>query len=65
MFNPFLVPFCSLVSELLYALQWCKELNYSPTMVSTYHNMLTDWGLSEGLNGQVPMKTLLETLYTR
>uniref|UniRef100_A0AAX7U6L7 E3 ubiquitin-protein ligase listerin n=1 Tax=Astatotilapia calliptera TaxID=8154 RepID=A0AAX7U6L7_ASTCA len=40
------------VSELLYALQWCKELNYSPTMVSTYHNMLTDWGLSEGLNGQ-------------
>uniref|UniRef100_A0A669CBP5 E3 ubiquitin-protein ligase listerin n=1 Tax=Oreochromis niloticus TaxID=8128 RepID=A0A669CBP5_ORENI len=36
------------ISELLYALQWCKELNYSPTMVSTYHNMLTDWGLSEG-----------------
>ncbi|XP_026038104.1 E3 ubiquitin-protein ligase listerin isoform X1 [Astatotilapia calliptera] len=53
------------VSELLYALQWCKELNYSPTMVSTYHNMLTDWGLSEGLNGQVPMKPLQETLYTR
>uniref|UniRef100_A0AAX7TL64 E3 ubiquitin-protein ligase listerin n=1 Tax=Astatotilapia calliptera TaxID=8154 RepID=A0AAX7TL64_ASTCA len=52
------------VSELLYALQWCKELNYSPTMVSTYHNMLTDWGLSEGLNGQVPMKPLQETLYT-
>uniref|UniRef100_A0A669CT60 E3 ubiquitin-protein ligase listerin n=1 Tax=Oreochromis niloticus TaxID=8128 RepID=A0A669CT60_ORENI len=46
------------ISELLYALQWCKELNYSPTMVSTYHNMLTDWGLSEGLNGRVPIKTL-------
>uniref|UniRef100_A0AAX7SBV7 E3 ubiquitin-protein ligase listerin n=1 Tax=Astatotilapia calliptera TaxID=8154 RepID=A0AAX7SBV7_ASTCA len=38
----------NMISELLYALQWCKELNYSPTMVSTYHNMLTDWGLSEG-----------------
>lgn len=53
------------VSELLYALQWCKEVKYSPTTVSAYHNLLTDWGLSDGLHSQVPVKTLLETLYTR
>ncbi|XP_022063447.2 E3 ubiquitin-protein ligase listerin [Acanthochromis polyacanthus] len=53
------------VSELLYALQWCKEVKYSPTTVSAYHNLLSDWGLSDGLSSQVPMKTLLETLYAR
>ncbi|XP_070699650.1 E3 ubiquitin-protein ligase listerin isoform X2 [Pempheris klunzingeri] len=53
------------VSELLYALQWCKEVEYSPTIVSAYHSLLTDWGLSEGLHSQVPMKDLLETLYSR
>lgn len=54
-----------IVSELLYALQWCKEVEYSPTIVSVYHSLLTDWGLSEGLQSQVPMKALLETLYSR
>ncbi|XP_041864209.1 E3 ubiquitin-protein ligase listerin [Melanotaenia boesemani] len=53
------------VSELLYALQWCKELKYSPTMVSTYHSLLTEWELSDGLQTQVPMKALLETLFSR
>ncbi|KAI3373165.1 hypothetical protein L3Q82_006491 [Scortum barcoo] len=53
------------VSELLYALQWCKEVDYSPTLVSTYHSLLTEWGLSAGLHSQVPMKGLLETLYSR
>lgn len=53
------------VSELLYALQWCKEVENSPTIVSAYHSLLTDWGLSEGLHSQVPMKDLLETLYSR
>ncbi|KAM4544479.1 E3 ubiquitin-protein ligase listerin [Odontesthes bonariensis] len=53
------------VSELLYALQWCKELKYSPTLVSAYHKLLTEWGLSDGLHGQIPMKTLLDTLYSR
>ncbi|XP_069577301.1 E3 ubiquitin-protein ligase listerin [Brachyistius frenatus] len=53
------------VSELLYALQWCKEVKYSPTMVSAYHNLLTHWGLADGLHNQIPMKTLLETLYSR
>ncbi|XP_029028870.1 E3 ubiquitin-protein ligase listerin [Betta splendens] len=52
-------------SELLYALQWCKEIEYSPAIVSSYHNLLTDWGLSEGLPSQVPRKELLEILYSR
>ncbi|KAM9348056.1 E3 ubiquitin-protein ligase listerin [Symphorus nematophorus] len=55
----------STVSELLYALQWCKEVEYSPAIVSAYHRLLTDWGLSEGLHNQVPMKDLLGTLYSR
>lgn len=59
------VCFSFAVSELLYALQWCKEVEYSPTIVSAYHSLLTDWGLSEGLHNQVPMKDLLETLYSR
>lgn len=53
------------VSELLYALQWCKEMEYSPAVVATYHGLLTEWGLSEGLQSQVPIKDLLETLYSR
>lgn len=53
------------VSELLYALQWCKELDYKPTAASAYHSLLTEWGLSDGLHSEVPMKPLLETLYSR
>uniref|UniRef100_A0A8C5DMD2 E3 ubiquitin-protein ligase listerin n=1 Tax=Gouania willdenowi TaxID=441366 RepID=A0A8C5DMD2_GOUWI len=52
-------------SELLYALQWCKEMKFSPSIIAAYHHLLTDWGLSDGLNSHVPKKTLLETLYTR
>lgn len=48
------------VSELLYALQWCKEVEYIPA----YQSLLTDWGLL-GLQNQVPMKDLLGTLYSR
>lgn len=49
------------VSELLYGLQWCKEVEYNPT----YSSLLTDSGLLEGLQKQVPMKDLLGTLYSR
>uniref|UniRef100_A0A7N6FCH6 E3 ubiquitin-protein ligase listerin n=1 Tax=Anabas testudineus TaxID=64144 RepID=A0A7N6FCH6_ANATE len=52
------------VSELLYALQWCKEVEYSPAIISTFHSLLTDWGLSEGLQTHVPKKKLLETLFS-
>ncbi|KAK5612984.1 hypothetical protein CRENBAI_003373 [Crenichthys baileyi] len=53
------------VSELLYGLQWCKELDYRPTVASAYRNLLAEWGLSDGLHSKVPMKSLLETLYSR
>ncbi|XP_034406207.1 E3 ubiquitin-protein ligase listerin [Cyclopterus lumpus] len=49
------------VSELLYALQWCKEIEDVPA----HHSLLTDSGLLEGLQSQVPMKDLLGTLYSR
>ncbi|XP_074528876.1 E3 ubiquitin-protein ligase listerin [Halichoeres trimaculatus] len=53
------------VSELMYALQWCKEVEYSPALVSAYHNLLTEWGLSEGLHSLVPVDVMLEILYSR
>ena len=66
LFNIFLYAcFCLTVSELLHALQWCKEVEYSPTIVSAYHKLLTDWGLSDGLSSQVPTTRLLETFYSR
>ncbi|XP_034034250.1 E3 ubiquitin-protein ligase listerin [Thalassophryne amazonica] len=46
------------VAELLYALQWCKEMEYSSAVGS-------DWALLDGLCMYVPKKDLLETLYTR
>lgn len=66
-FNMYLYIYICLltVSELLYALQWCKEVEYSPAIVSAYCSLLTDWGLSEGLHTLVPMKDLLEKLYSR
>ncbi|KAM9729215.1 E3 ubiquitin-protein ligase listerin [Menidia menidia] len=62
---PLLPNLTDTVSELLYALQWCKELQYSPTLVSAYHKLLTEWGLSDILHSQVLTTTLLETLYSR
>ncbi|XP_068188141.1 E3 ubiquitin-protein ligase listerin [Antennarius striatus] len=53
------------VSELLFALQWCKEMEYSPSVVAAYRSLLSDWGLLEGLQSLVPMKDLLKTLYSR
>uniref|UniRef100_A0A3Q2QVQ9 E3 ubiquitin-protein ligase listerin n=1 Tax=Fundulus heteroclitus TaxID=8078 RepID=A0A3Q2QVQ9_FUNHE len=55
----------STVSELLYALQWCKEVDYRPAVASAYRNLLAEWGLAGGLHSNVPMKSLLETLYSR
>ncbi|XP_072302199.1 E3 ubiquitin-protein ligase listerin [Eucyclogobius newberryi] len=52
-------------AELLYALQWCKEVEYSPTMVTAYHSLLMDYELLEGLNSMIPVKDMLQTLYSR
>lgn len=53
------------VAELLYALQWCKEVEHSPTFVSTYFGLLTEWELSGGLHDLVTTTDLLEMLYSR
>lgn len=53
------------VSELLYTLQWCKEVGYSPALVASYHSLLTGWGLPGGLHDLLPLEDVLETLYLR
>lgn len=52
-------------AELLYAIQWCKEVEYNPTMVAAYHRLWVDNGLSDGLNKMIPHKDMLDTLYSR
>lgn len=56
---------CFAVSELLYALQWCEEVKHSSSAVASFRSLLADWGLSEGLHSIVPLRELLETLYSR
>ncbi|XP_032432483.1 E3 ubiquitin-protein ligase listerin [Xiphophorus hellerii] len=63
--SSFLPNLTGTVSEVLYALQWCKELDFRPPVASAYRNLLAEWGLSAGLHSKVPMKSLLETLYSR
>lgn len=52
-------------AELLYALQWCKEVEYSPALVAAYHRLLVDYGLSKGLSCMIPVKEILQLLYSR
>ncbi|XP_061904673.1 E3 ubiquitin-protein ligase listerin [Entelurus aequoreus] len=63
--QPLLPNLVHTVAELLYALQWCKEVEYTPAIVSTYHSLLTEWGLLEGLQVLLANNELLETLYSR
>lgn len=53
------------VSELLYALQWCKEVGYNPALVASYHCLLVDWGLPGHLYNLLSLEDVLETLYSR
>lgn len=53
------------VSELLYTLQWCKEVGYNPALVAAYHSQLVDWGLPGQLYNLLPLEGVLETLYSR
>lgn len=53
------------VSELLYTLQWCKEVAYNPALVAAYHSQLVDWGLPGQLYNLLPLEDVLETLYSR
>ncbi|XP_030648417.1 E3 ubiquitin-protein ligase listerin [Chanos chanos] len=53
-------------AEILYALQWCEEMEYSPSAVSEYHRMLQDWKLTETVRADGSMASgILKTLFSR
>uniref|UniRef100_W5KT23 E3 ubiquitin-protein ligase listerin n=1 Tax=Astyanax mexicanus TaxID=7994 RepID=W5KT23_ASTMX len=54
------------VAEILYALQWCEEMEHCPAVVSEYRKMLQDWNIAEKTHGNSSAKAgVLETLFTR
>uniref|UniRef100_A0A8K9XDK5 E3 ubiquitin-protein ligase listerin n=1 Tax=Oncorhynchus mykiss TaxID=8022 RepID=A0A8K9XDK5_ONCMY len=53
------------VCELLYAVQWCREMDYSPALVTEYYAMLKDWDLTDRIDNQGPATDILDTLYSR
>ena len=53
------------VLELLYTLQWCKEVGNNSALVASYHSLLVDWGLPGHLYNLLPLEDVLETLYSR
>uniref|UniRef100_A0A8B9HE14 E3 ubiquitin-protein ligase listerin n=1 Tax=Astyanax mexicanus TaxID=7994 RepID=A0A8B9HE14_ASTMX len=53
-------------TEILYALQWCEEMEHCPAVVSEYRKMLQDWNIAEKTHGNSSAKAgVLETLFTR
>ncbi|MBN3302917.1 LTN1 ligase, partial [Amia calva] len=55
------------ISEILYALQWCEEMEYLPAVVSEYHGMLQDMNVTqERIRTESTMWCdVLETLFSR
>uniref|UniRef100_A0A8B9HBE4 E3 ubiquitin-protein ligase listerin n=1 Tax=Astyanax mexicanus TaxID=7994 RepID=A0A8B9HBE4_ASTMX len=54
------------IAEILYALQWCEEMEHCPAVVSEYRKMLQDWNIAEKTHGNSSAKAgVLETLFTR
>lgn len=59
------VLFC-LVTEILYTLQWCEEMEPHPALVSEYHKLLQDWGIVQKVHTDSSDKVaVLKTLFTR
>lgn len=53
-------------AEILYALQWCEEMERCPGSLSDYHKMLQDWDLVQKVHTSNSDKVaVLETLFTR
>ncbi|XP_034168229.2 E3 ubiquitin-protein ligase listerin [Pangasianodon hypophthalmus] len=52
------------VAEILYALQWCEEMEHCPALVSEYHKMLQDWDIIQKVH-TTSLDKVLETLFTR
>ncbi|KAK9968251.1 hypothetical protein ABG768_002585 [Culter alburnus] len=56
----------NIVSEIIYGLQWCAEMELSPLMVSEYHKLLHSWNLEQRIHNNSLIKTtLIDTLFTR
>ncbi|KAL6472979.1 hypothetical protein MHYP_G00191670 [Metynnis hypsauchen] len=54
------------VAEILYALQWCEEMEHCPAMLAEYYKMLQDWNIAEKTHSNSSAKAgILETLFTR
>ncbi|KAM9456136.1 E3 ubiquitin-protein ligase listerin [Clarias gariepinus] len=54
------------VAEVLYALQWCEEMEHRPGSVSEYHKMLQEWDIFQKVHTNSSNKVaILETLFTR
>uniref|UniRef100_A0AAR2KB62 E3 ubiquitin-protein ligase listerin n=1 Tax=Pygocentrus nattereri TaxID=42514 RepID=A0AAR2KB62_PYGNA len=53
------------VAEILYALQWCEEMEHCPAMLAEYYKMLQDWNIAEKTHSNSSAKAgILETLFT-
>ncbi|XP_058267542.1 E3 ubiquitin-protein ligase listerin isoform X2 [Hemibagrus wyckioides] len=50
-------------AEILYALQWCEEMEHCPPLVSDYHKMLQDGDIVQKVHSD--SSGVLETLFTR
>ncbi|KAL0994924.1 hypothetical protein UPYG_G00129370 [Umbra pygmaea] len=53
------------VCELLYALQWCLEMDCSLGLVAEYHTMLMDWAVTDRIQHHPAVSEVLTMLYTR
>uniref|UniRef100_A0A6Q2XR12 E3 ubiquitin-protein ligase listerin n=1 Tax=Esox lucius TaxID=8010 RepID=A0A6Q2XR12_ESOLU len=53
------------VCELLYAQQWCVEMDSSLGLVAEYHTMLKEWVPMDTVHHLGPASEVLTTLYTR
>ncbi|KAI7793222.1 putative E3 ubiquitin-protein ligase listerin [Triplophysa rosa] len=55
-----------IVAEILYALQWCEEMELSPHIVTEYHNLLQSSSLQEKIQNNSLIRTaVIDTLFTR
>ncbi|XP_043106094.1 E3 ubiquitin-protein ligase listerin [Puntigrus tetrazona] len=55
-----------IVSEIFYGLQWCEEMELSPSLVSEYHKLLQSWNLEQRIHSNSLIQTTLShTLFTR
>uniref|UniRef100_A0AAR2ISN4 E3 ubiquitin-protein ligase listerin n=1 Tax=Pygocentrus nattereri TaxID=42514 RepID=A0AAR2ISN4_PYGNA len=57
--------FTKIFAEILYALQWCEEMEHCPAMLAEYYKMLQDWNIAEKTHSNSSAKAgILETLFT-